>query len=145
MDGVILVAVIVIGIVAVVVGLVVWRIWKRTQTNVEYINTRLQIRGANFFGQQSKGMMQMRGNGIFTLTGDTIYFDMWIPANHFEIPLSKITGIETPRSFLGKTVLYPLLQINFQNDAGEADAIAWWLRDVESVKGAVEAAKAEQR
>ena len=93
---------------------------------------------ANFFGQESAGVWQIRGNGNLVLAADGLYFQRILPSRIFYVDYRDITCVETPNSFLGKTRFTPLLQVNFTNDAGEADAMAWQLADVSGVKGMIE-------
>lgn len=103
-------------------------------------NAKMIIRGANFFGQQSLGVTQGRGNGILVLTDTELYFERLLPRKEFHIPLAAIQSIETPTSFLTKTVFRPLLKVVFQNDAGQIDAMAWYMEDVEGTKRTIEGA-----
>ncbi|MFP4321758.1 MAG: hypothetical protein ACLFTK_04825 [Anaerolineales bacterium] len=96
--------------------------------------------GANFFGQQSVGVVAIRGNGTLLLTNERLYFLMWFPRKEISISLAQITGVEAPRSFLGKSKALPLLQVNFLNEAGEADAAAWLIKDRETFQAALLAA-----
>ena len=92
--------------------------------------------GANFFGQSSRGLGQIRGNGALVLTPDELYFVMFAPRRELTIPLSTVTSVSTPRSHLGKTVGMRLLRVDFRSPSGE-DAAAWavlgveeWISDV---------------
>lgn len=80
---------------------------------------------ANFFGLRSRGMRQVRGNGILLLTGSEIFFRMLLPSREFRIPLDSVTSLETPGSFLGKSKGRKLLQVNFTTFDGEEDSAAW--------------------
>ncbi len=104
----------------------------------QFPNAQRVISNANFYGQQSKGVMQVRGNGTLVITDAEIYFKQWVTNKELRIPLDKITGLETPKSFLGKTNLMRLLQVNFENAAGNMDAAAWLMRDVEGAKREIE-------
>ena len=64
---------------------------------------------ALFFGQESKGMGQVRGNGVLVLTPELLYFELWAPRRRFEIPVESITAVSSPRSHLGKSRFRPLL------------------------------------
>lgn len=92
----------------------------------------------NFFGQESKGRAQMRGNGTLVLTQSEIYFARWIPLAEYTIPLAKIQSVETVNGFLGKTVFRPLLKVVYQNEAGKTDAIAWLVPDLDGLKKMIE-------
>lgn len=102
-----------------------------------YPNSRLTISSANFFGQQSKGVGQVRGNGTLLITKDALVFEMWLPQHELVIPLQSITGIDTPKSFLGKSQFVPLLMVEFTNADGEADAAAWRVPDIDAVRQAL--------
>ena len=86
--------------------------------------------GANFFGQSSRGMAQIRGNGALVLTTDELYFVMFAPRRELVIPLSTVTSVSTPRSHLGKTVGWRLLRVDFRSPSGE-DAVAWAVLDLD--------------
>src|SRR5512134_3616363 len=115
----------ILGIVALVAAILAavfiplrWRAARRAQAARErFPNARLIVPGANFFGQQSHGVTQMRGNGTLVLTDSELYFERWLLRRDYHIPLSAIQGVETPNSFLGKTVFQPLLKVIFQNEA----------------------------
>jgi len=95
-----------------------------------YPGERIVLRdGGNFFGLKSRGVGQVRGNGLLALTEKRIIFKQLIPSKWFEILLERIIDIEHPKSFLGKSVGVKLLQVNFTNDEGEHDAIAWAVRE----------------
>ena len=106
---------------------------KRTQEIEEKFvgkNIILSSRGANFFGQESKGLGQVRGNGVLLLTDKELYFGMWTPKKELRIPLVAVKSVETPKSFLGKSVLRKLLKVTFENDLGDIDAVAWYIKDL---------------
>jgi len=104
-------------------------------------NAKLIVPGANFFGQESGGVMQMRGNGTLVLTDSELYFERWVARKEYRIPLNAIQAIETPTSFLGKTNFRPLLKVVFKDEAGHTDSMAWLVRDLEGVKRALEDAR----
>ena len=86
--------------------------------------------GANFFGQSSRGMAQVRGNGALVFTTEELHFVMFAPRRELTIPLSNITAVSTPRSHLGKTVVMRLLRVDFQTPTAK-DAVAWAVADLE--------------
>src|SRR5690349_16846302 len=69
----------------------------------KYPGAKTIIRGVSFFGQESHGATQGRGNGTLILTEDKLVFERWLPRRTYEIPLTSIRGFETPKSFLGKS------------------------------------------
>lgn len=86
---------------------------------------------ANFFGQQSRGRGQLRGNGLLVLANNELYFAMWWPRREWRLSREKITSTEIIKSFLGRTRFRPLLKINFLNDIGQSDAAAWLVAEPE--------------
>ena len=95
------------------------------------------ITQANFFGQESHGWGQIRGDGILILTAGTLIFEMWLPRREFRILLHKIQRIETPTSFLGKSRFRELLKVVFINEMGERDAMAWQVGGLEEIMAAL--------
>ena len=138
---VILIVVVVFAIIA-VVFLALQRVaTARAQAARErFPNAKMIFPSANFYGQESQGVMQLRGNGTLVLTDSELYFGMWLPQREFHIPISAIEKVETPTSFLGKTNFRPLVKVVYRNEAGQTDAMAWLVQNVEGLKGAIEAA-----
>jgi len=95
-------------------------------------HTHLQICPmANMFGLKSRGMKQVRGNGILLLTNSVLYFRMLMPRREVLVPVSSITGFGVEKSFLGKTKGVKLLRIDFTPETGGADSAAWIVRDLD--------------
>ena len=92
---------------------------------------------ASFFGVESLGGRQVRGNGALVLTRDEIWFHRAAPAKEFRIPISDVVEVTLPRSFCGKSILRPLLCVRYKTEKGE-DAIAWAVRQPERWKAAIE-------
>ncbi len=57
---------------------------------------------AKFFGIESLGFKQVRGNGILMLTEKDLVFGMFHPTRDFPIPLALIEKIELTESHLIK-------------------------------------------
>ncbi len=93
---------------------------------------------SNFFGQESLGVAQIRGNGVLVLAEGVLYFKMLVPDRELSIPFTSITGVETPKFFLGKSKMMPLLKINFKNKDGKDDSAAWLLTNLAYWKDAIE-------
>ncbi len=85
---------------------------------------------ANFFGVESLGAAQLRGNGVLLLTSEEFFFEMWMPKKEFHISISSIINIEVVKSHLGKTKSRPLLKVVFQNVKGETDSAAWLVGNI---------------
>jgi len=93
---------------------------------------------ANFFGLQSLGRGQIRGNGALVLTTGELIFIMTFPRRVTEIPLDGITEVSLARRFLGKRAWRPLLQVDFTGTEGP-DAAAWAVADPEGWRQALAA------
>lgn len=85
---------------------------------------------ANFYGQESRGAMQVRGGGTLVLLPDRLIFRMLVTGREFTILRDRILRIETPTSFRGKTNLRPLLKVVYRDEAGGEDSMAWLVRDL---------------
>lgn len=127
------------GIFGLAVGVFVLRVWLHRLRSAALqaadealAGERIVMRedSANLFGVRSRGMGQVRGNGVLTLTDRRLHFAMWLPRREVSIERARITGTETPRSFLGRSRLTPVLQVDFTNELGEQDAAAWLVRDL---------------
>jgi hypothetical protein len=96
-------------------------------------------RFANCFGVQSKGYVQIRGNGILLLTKQFLFFQMIFPKKELLLPLSDIRESKITMSHLGKTKGKKLLKIVFTNDSGKKDSVAFlvsnldiWMKQLKS-------------
>lgn len=85
----------------------------------------LKYARANSFGQESKGVMQVRGTGTLSLTHSALRFTLLIPHREWNIPLPNIIRIESPKSHLYKSQGVPLLKVVYHNESGQEDSIAW--------------------
>lgn len=92
---------------------------------------------ANFFGLQSKGVKQARGNGALILTRKELCFIRALPFKEFIIPLSSVLKISLPTAFNGKSVFSKLLCIHFQTHS-DFDAMAWAVKNPEAWKQSIE-------
>jgi len=109
-----------------------WFLGRRVKGILERFKGRGVLKsspGANFFGQESLGKKQVRGNGVLILTEEELYFEMWMPKREFHIPVSSIVDVETTESHLKKTKLQPLLKVIFRDRKNELDSSAWLVRD----------------
>jgi len=97
-----------------------------------------EFSSANFFGQESKGSKQIRGNGVLVLTNKEFFFEMWHPKTILQIPISSIQRVETPKKHLGKTKFRSLLKVIFENDKRETDSAAWLINHLQQWKESIE-------
>ena len=121
-------------LVAVVIALIRRRL-KRVMDEVDRIYPAhqriLSAPMANYFGTGSKGMGQVRGNGVLLLTESSLYFRMLMPDRDFIIPVDSIFEVSTPRSFLGKSKMSPLLRVDFRKPDGGEDSAAWMVGELD--------------
>ena len=131
-----------LAMVFIVVGIAIKKLQaRRTKEVLEKFKSKtiLDIKpSANFFGQESLGYTQIRGNGVLILTEDELYFEMWTPKRAFRIPISSIQTIDTPRTHLGKTKGHRLIKVTYQNEKGEIDSMAWLVKDLDIYKKSLE-------
>ena len=104
---------------------------KEANARERYPAARHIDRSASFFGQESRGGTQMRGNGILILTDSELIFEQWVTNKKIRIPLRNIQVLENPKSFLGKSRFAPLLKVVYINEQGGKDAMAWQVRNLD--------------
>ena len=61
------------------------------------------------------------------LTPGELRFRQWLPDRETRIPRADMTAVETPKSWLGKSVGTTLLCVRWQEDA-----MAWEVRDLDA-------------
>lgn len=85
---------------------------------------------ANFFGLQSVGAVQARGNGCLALGEDALLFAQWVPQRDVRIPLHDVIEVDQADSHLGKSTFRKLLRVRWKVD-GREETAAWFVRDVD--------------
>ncbi len=105
---------------------------RRARALVEGEQVSLLDGQALSFGIESAGVTQVRGNGCLLLTPTRLVFAMWAPKRELCIPRDRVEAIERPRSHLGKSQGVELLKVIFRDDAGDSDAVAWRVRDLDA-------------
>lgn len=122
-------------------GLVYFRISKRLYQLVYKKFSKQEIiritTHANFFGIQSKGSAQARGNGALVLTRDELCFIRAVPQQENKVPVNSICEISMPRFFNGKSAFVPLLCIKYKTGQKE-DLMAWAISDAKKWKKEIE-------
>lgn len=83
------------------------------------------------FGQESKGLKQLRGNGCLVLSKDELYFEMFFPKKKWVIPMQAISLVEKTKTHLNKWSVFSLLKVNYLNPKGDIDSLAWAIKDVD--------------
>ena len=97
---------------------------------------------ANSFGRESKGMLQIRGNGGLVLTAKELHFYQLKPEADLRIPLNSITGMSITKSHLGKSKGVDMLKVEFTVD-DKTDSIAWALQEPNAWKAKLEELRAK--
>ena len=97
---------------------------------------------AAFKGQDSSGEHQDKGKGVLALTPHKLYFLLWMPKVETEIYVSAMTSVEQVDKFMGKAdkSKKKLLQVNFENDAGHPDSVAWLVPKIDEWEKAIQEA-----
>ena len=104
----------------------------------------LQDSGANFFGLESLGGMQLRGNGGLVLTSGCLHFFMLFPRREMLISLEEIEETSLVRSHCGKSVFRDLLKVTYRVQRGGVrgrESAAWYVRDAAGWNRAIDAAR----
>jgi hypothetical protein len=122
------------------VGLLLRQLRQRLRRQIEQRwapSDRLKLSlTANLFGVRSHGYRQIRGIGGLVLTPQDLYFLRAAPRKEFVVPLAAIRRIDHPQQFLGKSILYPLLRVTYEQD-GQVDEIAWAVQHPQAWKAAI--------
>lgn len=92
---------------------------------------------ANYFGLESFKGKQVRGNGVLVLARRELYFLRLLPRMELSIPLKRIKRIVTPSTFLGKSISRPLLKVDFQDEDGTFNSVAWYVTDLDTFKNSL--------
>lgn len=123
----------------IILGIIRYYLYKLEKNKVEKVTDRFgksYIRmissNTNYFGQASKGAMQVRGNGVLAITGEELYFEKWSSEDCLLVPVGNIITIEEVKTFLGKTKFRPLVKISYITEEGNLDSSAWLIKDSKS-------------
>lgn len=142
-DGLVVAVLVTLGVLSLlaVLKLIYSRVQKKLEALVAEKFADEEMLGAttraNLIGVQSKGAAQIRGNGALVLTRKALCFIRAAPQQEYSIPVGSIRSVSMPRSFLGKSVMVPLLCVHFDAGNGE-DAMAWALKDAPKWKETIE-------
>lgn len=100
---------------------------------------------ADCFGMESFTGIKVRGNGVLVLSHSELYFLRLDKRTEICIPLKKITSCVTPSSFLGKSINQRLLKVEFQDEDGVSNAVAWHTKDLETFVTALKLQRKQNR
>lgn len=120
-----------LAVVVPVIGMLKRRAGERLRAELGGVPVLRSDPMALYFGVKSQGV-GLRGNGALMLTADRLGFMMLIGKKQpLIIPRASITKVESVRSHMGKAIGRPLLAVHFTNDAGAADVVGWYVRDLD--------------
>lgn len=78
-----------------------------------------------FYGVESLNKKPQRIQGALILTGNTLVFHSRFGDKGYDLPLSAISGIGTTDKFCNKPLSQTVVSINFKNETGAADRVAY--------------------
>lgn len=136
-EGVVLLVTVILVIAVVALLLVRWLTARRLNALKGHFPNALRTEPALFYGHESQGKAQLRGNGVLVLLPDRLVFSMLVPVREYAIPRKRIIRTESPSSYLGKTNFRPLLKVVFQSENGQLDSMAWLVDDVPAWQAAI--------
>lgn len=123
----------------------------RARAEVEVLRGRTPVvldDAALFFGLQSKGAVQLRGNGCLVLVDDELVFLQWVTDRVVRVRRADVLEVDTARGHLGKRVGRDLLRVRWREGAGE-ETSAWFVHDLaawlEHLRGAGDSAASRVR
>lgn len=99
----------------------------RAELEAELGSAIERIENTRGLGLESRGATQTSGNGWLVLTPGELRFRQWIPDRETRIARADVTAVETPKSWLGKSVGTRLLCVRWPGDA-----MAWEVRDLDA-------------
>lgn len=97
---------------------------------------------ANFFGVESRGTGQVRGNGALVLTASELWFAQMVPEAELTIAVRDIKAVDLVSSHLGKSSGRQLVRVRY--GPGDGDAAAWAVADPDAWLRAIEQARTAQ-
>ncbi|MFH5207983.1 hypothetical protein [Antrihabitans spumae] len=136
--------VVVLSVIVIVLKVVVGKVRKSSAAKIESQFSPSDIVRAdplaNFFGLESKGGAQVRGNGALVLTRTMVWFSRAGGSVPLELPITAIRGADSVKSHAGKSVGRSLLRVSFETDRG-FDSAAWFVRDIDGWIAAIGATR----
>ncbi len=100
----------------------------------------LMALNASFFGEQSRGIRQIRGNGALVFTEKELYFLRACPRKEIIIPLDQLVSVSLRKSHLGKSIFQSLLWVEYHTET-PVDSVAWAINNPDEWKQPIEAAQ----
>ena len=100
---------------------------------------------AHYFGMELFKGKQNRGKGILVLAQNELYFLKLLPRIELCIPIKRIKRCVTTMNFLGKSIHKPLLKIDFKDEDGALNSVAWHVRDLVTFENSLKLQRKKSR
>lgn len=117
-------------LLVIVLAYVIWQRMAAFKKEYPRSSYRLVDYMSNFYGLQSLGLKQIRGNGVLMVTDDAVVFEMYLPKKQLIIPVSDILSVEKTQEHLGK-LGWSLLCVRYQ-DGNQHETTAWRVKNVDA-------------
>ena len=100
---------------------------------------------ADYLGIELFKGKQNRGKGILVLAHNELYFLKLLPRIELCIPIKRIKRCVTPTSFLGKSTHKPLLKVDFKDEDGALNSVAWHIKDLVTFENSLKLQRKKNR
>ena len=100
---------------------------------------------AHYFGMELFKGKQNRGKGILVLAHNELYFLKLLPRIELCIPLKRIKRCVTTTNFLGKSIHKPLLKVDFKDEDGALNSVAWHIKDLVTFENSLKLQRKKNR
>ncbi len=100
---------------------------------------------AHYFGMEMYRGKQNRGKGILVLAQNELYFLKLFPRVELCIPIKRIKKCVTTMNFLGKSIHKPLLKVDFKDEDGALNSVAWHVRDLVTFENSLKLQRRKNR
>ena len=100
---------------------------------------------AHYFGMELFKGKQNRGKGILVLAQNELYFLKLLPRIELCIPIKRIKRCITTMNFLGKSIHKPLLKVDFKDEDGALNSVAWHVRDLVTFENSLKLQRRKNR
>lgn len=87
--------------------------------------TRIVAFAVTFYGVESLNRKPQRIQGALILTDTALFFHSRFGDKGYDLPLSAISGIGTTDRFCNKALYQTVVSINFRNESGGPDRVAY--------------------
>lgn len=88
-------------------------------------DVRMVAFATTFYGVESLNRKPQRIQGAMILTSDALVFQSRFGDKGYDLPLSAIVGIGTTDKFCNKSLYQTVVSINFKNETGSPDRVAY--------------------